>query len=92
MENMDIDSIKWGEEYEDLVTGFKGFVTSKHLYTTGCHQVGLSAKASKDGECKFEYADITLIKRVGAGVAAKLVKVSPPVPTRGGPQLHPYRH
>lgn len=89
MENSDIESIKYGEEYKDIITGFKGFVTSKHMYVTGCHQVGLAQKVNKEGIPGKHYSfDITRLKRVGKGVRDKL---APAVPERGGPQSEPER-
>lgn len=89
MENKDIDSIKFGEEYKDIVSGFVGYVTSKHLYATGCHQVGLSSTVTeKDPEGKVLYFDITRVERIGEGIIEDL---APPAPERGGPQAHPQR-
>lgn len=81
-----LHDIRFGDEYEDVITGFKGFVVSKHEYTTGCHQVGLTSKADKEGDYKHHYYDITRLVRKSDGVSKKL---APPKPERGGPAHHP---
>lgn len=83
---MKIEDIVFGEEYKDKITGFKGFVTSKHSYINGCHQVGLSSKVKGDEEPKVLSFDIERIKRTGKGVAADFTpdKLTEP----GGPGDH----
>lgn len=82
-----ITDIVLGEEYQDTITGFKGFATSTHSYINGCHQVGLSAKGKTAGDEPKVYSfDVERIKRVGKGVAAdfKPEDLSSP----GGPGDH----
>jgi len=42
--------IKIGETVKDIVTGFKGVVTSRTEYLYGCTRLGVQPKADKDGK------------------------------------------
>jgi len=39
-----------GKKATDKVTGFKGVITSKHSYLTGCNQYGVVPTAGKDNK------------------------------------------
>lgn len=38
-----------GVEVEDMITGFKGTITGRVEYLTGCHQYLVVSKVKKDG-------------------------------------------
>lgn len=40
---------KLGKKAKDKVSGFEGFITSKHIYLTGCTQYGLQAPVDEKG-------------------------------------------
>ena len=44
--------IELGVTAEDKVTGFRGTVTGKCQYLTGCNQVLLIPRVDKDGKCQ----------------------------------------
>lgn len=82
-----LDDIVFGDEYKDSVTGFKGFVTSKHAYINGCNQVGLSPRVGKDNESKDALSfDVERIKRVGKGVSEDFKPET--IEESGGPGDH----
>lgn len=44
--------IEIGSEVQDVITGFKGIVTGRVEYITGCNQVLVAPKAAKDGSMR----------------------------------------
>lgn len=74
-----------GKVGRDKITGFRGVITSYHIYLTGCHQYGLSpADVDKDGQpMKVAYFDTGRVF-VGEQVYGKeTVQDSNP----GGPEM-----
>ena len=58
-----------GKQAKDIVTGFEGIVTSKHIYLTGCTQYGLQPRIDKDGKIPDKaYFDETRLVFMGEGV------------------------
>lgn len=47
---MQPEDVLLGQEYKDVVTGYKGIATSKHEYMNGCTRYTLEAKMDKDGK------------------------------------------
>jgi len=39
-----------GKVAQDKITGFKGVITSKHIYITGCNQYGVQPPVKESGE------------------------------------------
>ena len=75
--------IELGLEGKDQITGFKGIVTARHQYITGCDQYTLSPKKQKDGSLSEQYQfDEGRIEIIGKGINKKKVAVEVP----GGPQ------
>lgn len=75
--------IELGQEAKDKITGFKGILTSRHQYITGCDQYGLTPKADKKGELGDNLQfDEGRIEITGKGVKIKSVQTKSP----GGPQ------
>ena len=75
--------LELGNEGKDKITGFKGIITARHQYITGCDQYTLSPKMNSDGDLGDSYQfDEGRIDIVGVGINKKKVqsKVS------GGPQ------
>jgi hypothetical protein len=86
-QRLKIEDLVLGEEFQDTITSFKGFATSKHSYINGCHQIGLTRKIGKPGEdIKVLSFDIERLKRIGKGVSEdfKPADLSSP----GGPGDH----
>lgn len=64
-----------GKKAQDKITGFKGIITSKHIYLTGCSQYGIQPLVGKDGKLgDKEYFDEGRIKILGPGVNKKDVQ------------------
>ena len=54
-----------GDTLEDIVTGFKGIVMVKAVYSTGCTHYGLSPKVSGKGEISsWEWLDQSRLKLI----------------------------
>lgn len=65
---------KLGKEAVDKITGFKGIITSKHIYLTGCSQYGIQPVVDKDGKVPdMRYFDEGRIEIIGDGVSAQEV-------------------
>lgn len=76
-----------GEEAQDLVTGYKGIITCRIQYLTGCNRYGLQKKSEKNAKPEEAYYfDENQIKVIGKGV-----KIVQTVKQRdlGGPQPNP---
>lgn len=73
-----------GQEAADSITGFKGVITGRADYITGCNQYLLTAKAKTgvEGICAWFDEDRLKVTKT----KKKTVKVGP---RRGGPQSHP---
>lgn len=80
---LNLNSIDFGEEAEDTVTGFKGIVTAKYTFLNGCVHYRLETKPTKvkPGTPVTSVFPSIRIRRVGKGVADK----HPHVDTTGGP-------
>ena len=77
--------IKLGLKAKDKITGFKGIITARVQYITGCDQYCLVPKAS-GGEIKDgQYFDESRLDIVGKGIKVKEVQdeVDP-----GGPNMN----
>ncbi len=58
-----------GKEGRDKITGFKGIITSRVQYLTGCDQYCLTPKVNEKGETQTgEYFDEARIEVVGNGI------------------------
>lgn len=56
-----------GRTYKDRITGFSGVATGFCQYISGCNQVLLTPKASKDGSYKSgEWFDVQRCEVVGS--------------------------
>ena len=76
-------ALKLGVEARDKVTGFKGIVTGKAEYLTGCTQYGIVPKTGKTGSMKStEWFDENRLEVVGKGMGVSKIKG----PDNGGPQ------
>lgn len=63
-----------GKEATDKITGFKGIITAKISYITGCDQYGITPPA-KDGKTfSTEYFDTGRVEIIGEGVEIEQVK------------------
>lgn len=77
--------IPLGSQVEDTVTGFKGTVTSEHIYLNGCVRYGVSPRVKKDGTLlESQIIDEPQLK-ITKRAAPK------PVPAAGGPRPNPNR-
>ena len=47
---MKIDDINFGDECQDIVTRFRGLVTGKAAYSTGCNQVLVQPQLDSNGK------------------------------------------
>ncbi len=74
-----------GQEYKDVVTGFKGIAVAATTFLHGCRRIGLQPKVDKDGEIpdsmQFDEPQLEATKK-------------PPVPKdnerkNGGPPPYP---
>ena len=76
--------IKLGQEAKDKVTGFKGILTARCQYITGCDQYQISpAGLDSDNKLKELYQfDEGRIEILGPGIAEKEVQAK----KKGGPQ------
>jgi len=75
--------IELGQEGKDKITGFKGIITARHQYLTGCDQYTLSPPMNKEGTLgdNFQF-DEGRIEITGEGINKKKVSSASP----GGPQ------
>ena len=78
--------LKLGQEGKDKITGFKGIITSRHQYITGCDQYALTPKMKKGELGENIQFDEGRIEITGPGINKAEVKTKSP----GGPQ-HPAR-
>lgn len=74
-----------GQQAKDKITGFKGKITARHIYITGCDQYTLTPDVNKQGEyqdqCQFDEGRIEII---GKGVSLREVQIKG---DPGGPQM-----
>lgn len=79
-----------GKEVKDTVTGFKGIVTSRTEYLTGCARYGVQPKVNKEGVVPdARFFDENQLEVIGKGVA---IVQTPAAKTKGGPQLNPQKY
>ena len=59
-----------GKEAEDLLTGFKGIITSRTEHITGCNVYGIAPKVIKDDGkvAETQWFDEARIKIIGDGI------------------------
>ena len=76
--------ITMGQLGRDKITLFKGIITARHQYITGCDQYTLSPEGlDKEGKLHEQYQfDEGRIDIIGAGINEKKVQTK----TKGGPQ------
>ncbi len=62
-----MSAINLGDEVKHIHTGFKGIVTSRSTYLSGCDRLTIQPKMIKEGELKdalaFDEPEIELIKK-----------------------------
>lgn len=76
--------VELGDQVRDKVTGFKGIVTGKAQYLTGCKQVMVTPRADESGKYVDAcWLDVDRVEVIGKGV----VKID--VVDNGGPQSAP---
>ena len=76
--------LKLGQEAKDKITGFKGILTARHQYITGCDQYAISPGLNGEGKLGDIYQfDEGRIEILGPGINEKEVQTKPP----GGPQF-----
>lgn len=79
-----------GKEAKDIVTGFKGIITSRTEYLTGCNRYGLQPKANKEGKTDDpKWFDENQIEIIGKGV---VIQQTIEQRTKGGPQPNPKKY
>ena len=78
-----------GQEAKDKITGFKGKLTARHIYITGCDQYTLTPDINKQGEfqeqCQFDEGRIEI---TGKGIQLEDVQLKK---DPGGPQMESRR-
>jgi len=73
--------IELGRKGRDIVSGFKGIITARVSYLTGCDQYCLSPKAGKDGRIPSgQYFDENRVE-----VSGKAIQMHP-IEKTGDPQ------
>jgi len=84
---------KSGFEAHDVVTGFKGIITGRADYITGCHQYLLSPQECKDGkpvESQWFDEDRITVHTYEPRLSMNTPPMQEEAPARtGGPQRHP---
>jgi hypothetical protein len=71
-----------GKEGKDKITGFKGIITARAQYLTGCDQYGLTPKVDEKGATQTcEFFDEARIEIIGNGILPEEVQGE----TKGGP-------
>jgi hypothetical protein len=81
-----VSTVELGDQVRDKVTGFKGIVTGKAQYLTGCKQVMVTPKVGDDGK----YVDACWLDVDRVEVLGKeAIKID--VVDNGGPQQSPSR-
>jgi hypothetical protein len=81
-----VATVELGDQVRDKVTGFKGIVTGKAQYLTGCKQVMVTPKVGDDGK----YVDACWLDVDRVEVLGKeAIKID--VVDNGGPQQSPSR-
>ena len=74
-----------GQEAKDKITGFKGKLTARHIYITGCDQYTITPDVNKEGEFQESCAfDEGRIKITGKGIQIDEVQIKDDL---GGPQI-----
>jgi len=77
--------INLGDEVEDIVSGFKGIVVSKHLYLQGCSRISVQQVVDKDGKLPDSHTfDEPQLKCIAAGKVKKQANFYDP----GGPEKY----
>ena len=75
--------LKLGQEAKDKITGFKGILTARHQYITGCDQYAITPIKEKGKDLGDVYSfDEGRIEITGPGINEKAVQTK----TKGGPQ------
>jgi len=73
-----------GKNGLDLISGFKGVITSKIKYLTGCDQYGITSKVNAKGEGgDTEYFDVRSVK-----VSGRRINIQDAPEDPGGPNRH----
>lgn len=79
-----------GKEAKDIVTGFKGIITCRSQYLTGCNRYGIQPKMDKKGDVpETRWYDENQIEIIGKGV---VIKQTIEQRSKGGPQLNPQKY
>jgi hypothetical protein len=60
-----MNEIKLGQEYKDLITGFKGVCTGITTYISGCTQALICPRCKKDSKSEAEWLDIQRLQSTG---------------------------
>jgi hypothetical protein len=67
--------LELGQEGKDKITGFKGILTSRVEYLTGCNQYGITPSIGTDGKLgEIHYFDEGRIEIIVPGINAAKVK------------------
>ena len=71
--------LEMGQEAKDKITGFKGILTARHQYITGCDQYAITPDLDENGKLGdiFQF-DEGRIEIIGPGINKKEVQVKPP--------------
>jgi hypothetical protein len=81
-----VSTVELGDQVRDKVTGFKGIVTGKAQYLTGCKQVMVTPKVGDDGKYVDAcWLDVDRVEILGK----EAIKID--VVDNGGPQQSPSR-
>lgn len=78
---MNIDQIKFGQFYEDRVSGIQGVATAYAVYCTGCNQVLIQPRAKENEMPTDHWLDIERLREMDE---AKPIDI--PTSPSGGPR------
>ncbi len=85
--------IEMGDTGKDIVSGFKGIMTSRQIHLSGCDHVYLQPPIKKDGSPQkgewFDETVVEVVKKAPKNIREKLDGAKEKPETRGGPSLIP---
>jgi len=65
---------KLGQLAQDIITGFKGIITARCDYITGCNQYSLAGEAKDNKPAEYQWFDETRMKIVGETKVMNFIK------------------
>jgi|GEM_PF-1282811 len=85
-----------GQIAQDIITGFKGTITARCDYITGCNQYLLAEESKENKRAEYQWFDETRMKLIGETKVMDFINGTPAAPRvtakKGGPQNNSPKH